>query len=266
MSQPVPLPTFFSGNDERADFDLPAGQVCVRVRCSPRRRRDNEDAAVVIPVADDAIVLAVADGVGGAPGGRNAANKVLRSIAEAINGNGAEVQSAITGALERVNAELLAGGVGSATTVAVTEIVGRSVRSYHVGDSEILVVGQRGKQRHRIVPHSPTGLAVHAGLLDEDDALHHDFRHILLNVVGARQMRIEIDGSIELRARDTVLVTTDGVLDNLYLTEIVEMIRRGSLTKAADQLVEQASSRMTGWDAKLPSKPDDVAFVLFRPS
>jgi serine/threonine protein phosphatase PrpC len=150
--------------------------------------------------------------------------------------------------------------------VAATEIVGRKVRIYHVGDSEVLIVGQRGKHRHRIVPHSPTGFAVHAGLLNEDDALHHDFRHILLNVVGAKQMRIEIEGAIELRTRDTVLVTTDGVLDNLYVAEIVEIIRCGSLSAAADQLIEEATSRMTGWNAELPSKPDDVAFVLFRPS
>lgn len=268
MSQAVSEPTRYSGEEDRADFDLPGGQACLRVRASPRRRRANEDAAIIIPVGEG-VVLAVADGVGGAPGGRQAANLVLASVAREIRAGGeslAPVRGAIRRALERVNAQLLAGGVGSASTIAAVEIVGRALHSYHVGDSEILVVGQRGKKRHRIVPHSPTGLAVHAGLLTENDALHHDFRHILLNVVGAPQMRVEIEGIIELKTRDTVLVATDGVFDNLYLDEIIEIIRCGPLSAAADALADRAVARMRRADPRLPSKPDDLALVLFRPA
>ena len=256
----------YSGEEDRADFELPIGQISVRVRSSPRRSRENEDAAAVIPIGDDGIVLAVADGVGGAPGGRDAARAVLSSAADAITKNGAAtVQPAIVGALERANAELLSGGLGSAATFAAAAIMADSVHTYHVGDSEILIVGQRGKVEHRIVPHSPTGFAVQAGILNQDDALHHDFRHILLNVVGTEHMKIEIEGAIALKQRDTVLVATDGVLDNLYLGEIIEVIRCGALSSSADALIEQASARMTGWDAKLPSKPDDIAVVMFRP-
>jgi PPM family protein phosphatase len=269
MNQAVLPPTRYSGEEDRADFDLPAGQACLRVRASPRRRRPNEDAAIIIPIGEAGVVLAVADGVGGAPGGRQAANLVLEAVAREIRAGDesrAAVRSAIRRALERCNARLLAGGLGSATTIAAVEIVGCALNSYHVGDSEILVVGQRGKKRHRIVPHSPTGLAVRAGLLTDDDALHHDFRHILLNVVGAPQMRLEIEGIIELRMRDTVLVATDGVFDNLYLDEIIEIIRCGSLSAAADELAEKSVARMRNADPRLPSKPDDLALVLFRPA
>jgi len=236
----------------------------VRVRRSPRRLTDGEDAAAVIPVHEDALVLAVADGVGGAPGGRLAANVALAGLVAAVSANTHAVQAAIVAALRRVNERLVTAGMGSATTVAAAEISGRSAHTYHVGDSEVLIVGQRGRQRHRIVPHSPTGIAVHAGILDEDDALHHDYRHVLLNVVGNEHMRIHIEGAVQLRVRDTVLVVTDGVLDNLYLSEIVEIIRCGSLSAAADRLVAEAVARMTGARTTLPSKPDDLAVLLFR--
>ena len=51
------------------------------------------------------------------------------------------------GLVEAANRAVAELGVGAATTLAVVEIQGRSVRTYHVGDSMILAVGQRGKVR-----------------------------------------------------------------------------------------------------------------------
>ena len=48
-------------------------------------------------------------------------------------------------------------GAGSATTLAVAEVVGQTVRTYHVGDSPIWVFGQRGRLKLQTVPHSPVG-------------------------------------------------------------------------------------------------------------
>jgi serine/threonine protein phosphatase PrpC len=169
-------------------------------------------------------------------------------------------------ALEEANAEVMGLNLGAATTLVVAEIYEGELRSYHVGDSEILGVGQRGRIKLQITPHSPTGFAVEAGILDADEALTHAERHIISNVIGAEDMRIEVGTAIPLAVRDTVLLASDGLVDNLRLGEIVDLIRAGPLAAAADALIELAQQRMMGVDLRQPSKPDDLTIMLYRPS
>jgi serine/threonine protein phosphatase PrpC len=117
-----------------------------------------------------------------------------------------------------------------------------------------------------VVPHSPTGFAVEAGLLDENEAVQHEQRHVLFNVVGSADMRVEVGPAVQLALRDTVLLASDGLFDNLYIDEIVDTIRSGPLPAAADRLVERVRVRMHG-EARTnqPCKPDDLTVVLFRP-
>jgi serine/threonine protein phosphatase PrpC len=103
---------------------------------------------------------------------------------------------------------------------------------------------------------------VEAGMLDEQDAMRHEERHIVSNFVGMAGMRIELGPSTEIAPFDTLLVASDGLTDNLPLQQIVETIRKGPLQAAARRLADLAHRRMTG-DAQ-PCKPDDLTFVLFR--
>ena len=137
-------------------------------------------------------------------------------------------------------------------------------RPYHVGDSEILVVGQRGRIKLQTVSHSPVGYAVEAGLLTQKEALHHDDRHLVSNLIGSPDMRIEVGSPMVLAPRDTVLLATDGLFDNLTVREIVKMIRAGPLLDAASALIRACESRMQSPGAGTPSKPDDVTFILYR--
>ena len=56
-------------------------------------------------------------------------------------------------------------------------------------------------------------------------------------------MWLEKQEGIELAARDTVLLGTDGLWDNLFLSEIVELIRAGELIEAQWQAAEGNVSR-----------------------
>ena len=253
---------------EASDYELAQGSVCMRSVRSPDKDTPNEDSAAIIPVGGKALVLAVADGVGGTPAGREASNeavKTLKRLLAKANPSPENLRATIIDAMEAANRIVLELSRGAATTLVVGEIMNGQVRSYHVGDSELFSVGQRGRMKLRVTPHSPTGFAVEAGLMDEDEAVQHDQRHILFNVVGTTDMRIEIGAPTKLDRFDTVLLASDGLLDNLYVDEIVEIIRTGPLSMAADQLVEQARARMVTDGGKDPSKPDDLTVVLFRP-
>jgi serine/threonine protein phosphatase PrpC len=115
------------------------------------------------------------------------------------------------------------------------------------------------------VPHSPVGCAVEAGLIDEDEAMHHDERHIVSNVIGAADMRIEVGSALRLAPRDTMILASDGVLDNLHIEEIVSRIRKGPLDDAAGKLAKHSRRRMIEPREGDPSKPDDLTFIAFRP-
>jgi serine/threonine protein phosphatase PrpC len=255
----------FLGDQESCDLELPGGSVSVRSLRGPEKAGPNEDAAAVIPVSDTALVLAVADGVGGSPGGCEASTNAVESLQQSVaGGEQGMLRSTILDAMELTNRTLLEDGRRSATTLVVAEIDGNRLRCYHVGDSELIVTGQRGRIKQRIIPHSPTGFAVEAGLLNEQEAVQHEQRHILFNVIGAPDMRVDISTAIDLAPLDTVLLTSDGVLDNLFIDEIVNIVRIGPLDQAADRLVREARARMEQRDGNGPSKPDDITVVLYR--
>jgi serine/threonine protein phosphatase PrpC len=270
MSAPAEGVQLFLGSNEREQIDcsLPHGEVCVRSLRAPDKETQNEDAAAVIPLGLDSLVLAVADGVGGNPAGREASNAAIETLARVLSKLPEEerqLRPAILDAVEEANKTVLGLARGAATTLVVAQLEVTRLRSYHVGDSELLAVGQRGRIKQRVVPHSPTGFAVEAGLLDEDEAVQHDQRHVLFNVIGSSDMRVEVGPELELAVHDTVLLATDGLFDNLYTDEIVDTIRKGGLVEAADRLVARARARMAGeGDARQPCKPDDLTIVLFR--
>jgi serine/threonine protein phosphatase PrpC len=155
-------------------------------------------------------------------------------------------------------------GTGAATTLALVEIQDRTIRTYHVGDSEILVTGQRGKVKLQTIPHSPIGYAVEAGLMNEEDAIHHEERHVISNVIGSDQMRIEMGPPTEMAPRDTLLLASDGLFDNLLPGEIINTIRSGPLDDSLSVLVEAAQDRMVSSGGAAPSKPDDLTVIAFR--
>ena len=247
--------------------EFACGEVVVYSSRSPGKATPNEDAAAVIPLADGSGVLAVADGVGGLRGGREAAGIAVKRLVESIQApvNSQELlRTRILNAIESANEDVLALGVGAGATLAVAEICDGMVRSYHVGDAAVMLVGQRGKIKFMTVPHSPIGLAVQAGFLDEEEAIRHEDRHLVFNMIGAIDMHIDVGPPIPVAARDRVLVASDGLFDNLSLDEIVARVRKGPLEKVLENLSADALVRMTGAHPEHPSKPDDLTFVAFH--
>jgi serine/threonine protein phosphatase PrpC len=257
----------FLADEESCDLELPTAEVSVRTVRSPDKETANEDAAAIIPIGDGGVVMAVADGVGGSPMGSEASEIAVGMLRDALTADGLEqdrLRSTIMDTVEHANLRLLEMGRRSSTTIVIAEIRDHQLRCYHVGDSELIAAGQRGQVRARIIPHSPTGFAVEAGLLDEDEAVQHEQRHVLFNVIGSPDMRVDVATPIRLADRDTVLIASDGLVDNLFVDEIVEMMRAGPLPAAADRLVAAARRRMVTDGNSKPSKPDDLTIALYR--
>ncbi|MCA8940997.1 MAG: protein phosphatase 2C domain-containing protein [Planctomycetes bacterium] len=246
---------------------LGRGEVAVFSQpCPTIENRENEDSAAVIVISPTTWVLAVADGVGGIPGGRQASARALEVFArrvQRIEETTSLLREAILDGFDEANRAVLALGTGGCTTLAVAAIERDRIRCYHVGDSAVLVVGQRGRLKHLTVAHSPVGYAIESGMLDEADAMNHADRHLVSNVLGSDQMKIEIGPKITLAARDTVAIASDGVLDNISIDQFSTLVRNGPIAKAARELAKTTLDRMR--QTEEPNKPDDTTFVIYRP-
>ncbi len=257
---------------------------------SPAKPTENEDSVAAFSIGTQRGLLVVADGLGGHRGGRTASQSVIRGLQKTfVNSEDFHEQTEITisgglkvpvgeptaltdtdyrsmllDQIETTNRRLINGRTGAATTLALVEIAGNRARTYHVGDSPILVISQRGQIKHETIAHSPVGYAVEAGLLSEKEAIEHEDRHLVSNVVGARDMSVELGPWVNLAARDTVLLASDGLFDNLLSVEIVDRIRSGSLRKGVLALANLAIERMSDPQPKLPSKPDDLTILAYR--
>ncbi|TWT66121.1 PP2C family protein-serine/threonine phosphatase [Allorhodopirellula solitaria] len=243
------------------------GNAVAYSRTCPGKEEPNDDSAAIIPTAGGGVVMAVADGVGGAPVGYKASAIAVQCLAESLAGQAqaTDLRPAILDGIEKANEEILDMGTGAATTICIVEIQNRIARGYQVGDSMALFLGGRGAVKWRSTAHSPVGYAIESGLLSEEEAMHHNERHIVSNLVGSKAMHIEIGPAIALSPRDTVVLASDGLFDNLLLREISELARLGPPLDRLNALVSLTRQRMTGADTGLPGKPDDLAVLLLTP-
>lgn len=253
--------------DEPETFDFSSGRVVALCRGWEAETRENED-ALLVHEAGGSVVLAVADGAGGGPTGAKASRLTIQALEKCLSESSGDIRAAILDGFETANQELLSVGTGLATTLSVVELRDNdgapTFRSYHVGDSSMLVTGARGKLKITTVSHSPVGYGVEAGLISETEALHHDDLNLVSNVVGMANMRIEMGSEIKLGKRDTVVLASDGLFDNLHSEEVIEIARRGALLDVVRKLRDKAVERMAGAEPGTPSKPDDLSVIVFR--
>ncbi len=235
-------------------------------RC-PGKTTANEDSVAIIPFDENSGVLVVADGMGGHAAGDLASMTAVQEMAAAIidaRESDQILRSGIINGFERANESVMALARGAGTTLAVAEIGSGWARAYHAGDSVVLIVSSHGNIKLETNSHSPVGLGLEAGFLDIEEAANHENRHLVLNAIGSKDMRIDIGSPVKLAKRDTVLIASDGLTDNLPLGEVVEMVRRGRLETSMTRLVESCTQRMV--NGGLTAKPDDLTVLIYRPT
>jgi len=267
---PLAGPRLYTGDKdiELEIYETALGEVAAASIADREKPRPNEDAAAIIPVDASHLVLVVADGVGGLGGARKASTLTVEAIQAALKdytpmpGHG--LRTAIMDGIETANRRVLESGGGGASTLALAEIGPDYVRSYHVGDSILMLCGQRGRLKFLTTPHSPVGFALEAGLLNEEEALNHEELNLIFNVIGSDDMSIEVGSKQPMARYDTLLLASDGLTDNLMQGEIIDRIRKGPLEQALCSLMNLAQARMRQHEPDKPSKPDDCTALLFR--
>jgi serine/threonine protein phosphatase PrpC len=203
------------------------------------KRPDNQDyaaARIGRPRIDArrAAVAAVADGVGGAKGGRQASELTIRCFFDGFfNLPGSlGIRQAAARALDAINSWIVAQGrvdpnlAGMATTFTALILSGRAGHCVHVGDSRLYRFREGG------------GLEQ---LTDDHVAGRGEFSHILRRAVGL-EPAVAIDhATFPLRPHERYLLCTDGVHGPLSATQLREILgQRQSPESAAENLVAAA--------------------------
>lgn len=206
-----------------------------------RVRDNNEDAVLCLDH-----LVAVADGMGGHPGGEVASNLVLSVLEAAFTGDSLKELEAAVRAANRAIAERADAGrdlEGMGTTLCAIGAIGDGrLAVVNVGDSRAYLM-REGSLRQLTDDHSITGELIRRGELTEQEAVHHPHRSVLTRALGCGP-EVDVDGSLHPTAEgDRLLLCTDGLFNEVADNDIRALM--GGAQKvgpAADALVERALS------------------------
>jgi len=207
-----------------------------------RVRDNNEDAAV----SSDHLA-AVADGMGGHPGGEVASAVAVALVQAAFTGRSLdELQAAVRAANRAIwdragtSAEL----EGMGTTICAAGLTGDgSLVVINVGDSRACVL-RNGSLTQLTDDHSVTAELVRRGELSEQEAQDHPHHGVLTRALGVGP-DVELDSVTHpAKGGDRLLVCTDGLSNEVPNDEIASlMAATEDLQATADTLVDLALSR-----------------------
>ncbi len=229
-----------------------------------RRRRERQVLATNLPpdafppLYDDAYVLAVADGIGGASFGEVASMLALRTGWELTTGafkwhfNITERESEELLEMLKVSGQLIherlrnqskadprLAGMGSTITGAL--MIGFNVFLAHVGDSRAYLF-RNGELERLTRDHTVAQKMVDQGLIESITDAPRIMRHALVNCLGGNRPEVEVDTrQVELAKGDWLLLCSDGLTDMVPEPEIIQVLTRcPKPQEAAAALIEAA--------------------------
>ena len=240
------------------------GEIVYYSNRSPKKNTPNEDALAIIPIDDETIILVVADGIGGMSKGEEASKIVVQSLISTVANMKSSVRESILDGIDKANERILNMNVRSGTTVSIAELSGNKLRTYHAGDSLVLLSDNHGNIRYESLSHSPVGYGLMCGAFDEEHAMKHPQRNLIYNYIGCDDNHISIGPVLELAANDTLILSSDALPDNIYNEEICKFICKEPLLDGIKKLVKQCNLNMEMQLHDRCCHPDDFTLISFR--
>ena len=202
---------------------------------------------LVFPVGTP-LVVAVADGLGGHPGGELASSLVVRLLARA--GPSLDGEGPIRDVLEECNRAVYAAAAGNphlttmGTTVAGLVITKEQVLMFNVGDSRVYLVVPDGLRQVSVDDRPPTG-----GALSQ---------HTVLQTLGGNYEFTPVEAHLSSTPLSTdacYLVCTDGLSDLVPTDKLARILHDHQDGRAAFEL----------WKAAIEAGgPDNVTLAVTR--
>lgn len=234
------------------------------------KRAEQQDAVRLACVPDkcgqDALLVVVADGMGGHVGGAEASRRAVEAYIDAY-GSFAEnppdlrLRDALDRANEAIHAGFLANAElkGMGCTIVAAVQTGRHIRWISVGDT-ILAEVRQGVVRRLNADHSMAPLLdaqVQRGEITAEEARTSEQRHMLRAALTGRHIAMVDEGEIHLSAGSLLFAATDGIhtLDSATIGAIVE--QGADPCQAIERLLKAIASDM-------PVDQDNTAIAMSR--
>lgn len=218
-----------------------------------------EDHPALLRSGSRGYVFLVADGVGGAPGGREASDLALRAIAQyvtnAVDSCRAgvfdqeerfleELTRAVAQGHERVIAEAArdGGSTGMATTLTMVIVLWPRAYLVHVGDTRAYRL-RDGKLEQLTRDQTMAQAMIDAGALTAERAAGSALNHVLTSAVGGSSLAPVVQAT-DCRWSDMMLLCTDGLTKHVSDAEIqATMLAHSTAEASANALVQMALDR-----------------------
>ena len=219
-------------------------------------RRFNQDRVAYV-ISNDALLLVLADGMGGHLHGELAASLAIDTFVESF---GKVVQSRIADpdefilkcmqhAHERIMGLSYDNGMGGfpGTTCVAALIQDGRVYWGHAGDSRFYLM-RDGKVSARTIDHSAVQQWVDSGQLTPEEARVHPQRNHITHCLGGIDDVFYMEHGVPavLQSGDLLLLGSDGLWGPFSDTELVEAFSAGSVADVLDDLIETAVRRENG--------------------
>lgn len=203
--------------------------------------------------SERALLLVVADGMGGHAHGEVASQLTVDTLAHLFK---AEAQplladpsgfllDAVYAAHDAINAHAMAASLPDAPrTTCVACVVQEGMATWaHVGDSRLYHFN-RDRFRMHTRDHSMVQELIDRGIFSEAEAEQQAGRNFLYNAVGGSMLPdIEVSDTVPLQAGDLLLLCSDGFWGTLAPDEILAELAARPLQQAVQRLLDVAEER-----------------------
>jgi protein phosphatase len=208
-------------------------------------KEDNQDLFLVKEFENGSLLMAVADGLGGMVGGKRAAEMAKECLSN-FNPECESVEAHIEELMQEANRKIMeiVGNEpdmeGMGTTVTAAFVMNGIVRWAHVGDSRLYLF--RDDELHQITEDDTmAGFLLSEGELTKEEARVHPGSRFVFQCIGGSGEFEADTGSFKIRDGDLLLLSTDGLHDEVPEEKIVRILEsKIELKEKLESLVSTA--------------------------
>ena len=228
-------------------------------------RKVNQDRMGIVET-EHAVMLVVADGLGGYAGGEVAAETVVECAIRHFNSAQMPIKNPgvlINEIIMRAHREVLAltnrtPPLKAKSTCVICLIIDGFAHWGHLGDSRLHVIRDNAIYK-KTIDHSRVEELFKLGKITEREKETHPDKNLITRCVGSETKRPQptIAVGLPLQTNDVILLSSDGFWSPLSEKELVEGVKLKNFSDAIENLISDAE------ETSYP-KADNISVVGFR--
>jgi len=215
-------------------------------------RRTNQD-RIAYCYSKDALLMLVADGMGGHLHGEVAAQIAVQFITQAFRREavpalpdpGLFLRRTITGAHHAIIAHAAEAGLTEVPRTTCVACVAQADNACwaHAGDSRLYHI-RDGRILAQTKDHSLVQQLIDQGRIREEAYAAHPERNRIFNCLGsARLPQVDVSQPVRLHAGDTLILCSDGLWGPLSSKKIAGALLKSGIMQAVPELLDEAEQR-----------------------